>query len=447
MKKSLFYKAATVLMLVALTLVLIGVPNVAQAAVTTLTFNPTTPHHVLVGGTFDIIPTAGAALVGSPVYTWTNNNPSLFSISNTSGSPITVTGLAPGTGTIAVKAEDGGDLTGASVTETYTVTVDPMTVSVASSSLAVGGTTTATASNFTGTITGWTSSNTAVATVVSSGAATATVTGVGSGTATITATNAPASGSSQTASTTVTIPTVTVTPASQTLTSGSETTQLFLKVTNGGTAIPTGTAISWTNSAPTIGTLSGATNVDASGNATVYFTSSAAGTNGTATITASVGGILKTATVIVSTVKYLDIVGPSNLNATTRTGTYTVYLKNADGTVYDDDTSTVHWSWSSSYLSMTSDSINDRRADMHDGEAHIQLYARYNTPSSGTRLYAWINSDYDNRVYHTITITGLSSLPQTGQDMTLVYVLSGVGAALLAAAGIWYGIRKKRTAA
>jgi len=50
-------------------------------------------------------------------------------------------------------------------------------------------------------------------------------------------------------------------------------------------------------------------------------------------------------------------------------------------------------------------------------------------------------------VYHTINITGLSSLPQTGQDMTLVYVFGGLSAALLAAAGVWYGIRKKKTVA
>ena len=84
---------------------------------------------------------------------------------------------------------------------------------------------------------------------------------------------------------------------------------------------------------------------------------------------------------------------------------------------------------------------------MTDGVARIQLYARYNTTSSGTRLYAWINDDSSNRLYTTIVISGLSSLPQTGQDMTLVYIMGGAALALLAAAGVWYGIRKKRTVA
>ena len=68
-------------------------------------------------------------------------------------------------------------------------------------------------------------------------------------------------------------------------------------------------------------------------------------------------------------------------------------------------------------------------------------------PTGGTRVYAWINSDSGNKVYSTVVITGLSSLPQTGQDMTLIYVLGGTAAALIAVAGVWYGIRKKRTVA
>jgi len=115
--------------------------------------------------------------------------------------------------------------------------------------------------------------------------------------------------------------------------------------------------------------------------------------------------------------------------------------------VVNDDTSVAHWSWSSSYLSLSSAALNASRADMEDGVARIQLYARYNTTSSGTRLYGWINDDSSNRVYTTVVITGLSSLPQTGQDMTLVYLLGGGAVVLLAAAGVWYGIRKKRTVA
>jgi len=449
MKKPKWIRAAAIVFTLALALVMIGVPKSALANVDTLTFSPTTPQHVLVGATVSNITasvTQSGATQGTVTYTWTNNNTSLFSISSTSGNPITVTGLSAGTGTITVNAKDEGDVAGSlpGVTQTYTIIVDPMTVSLVASTLAPGNTTTATAANYTGTISGWSSSNTSVATVNSSGV----VTAVGSGSANIIATNTPAGGApTQTAYATVTVPTVTLSPSSQTLTSGSATTTLTLSIANGGTLIDTGDTVNWSSSNGTIGSLSSSSSTVSGTTATINFTSSVAATNGTTTITATVGGFTRTATVTVSTARYLDIVGPSDLNHTTRTGTYTVYLKNPDGTVYNDSTSTVHWDWSSSYLSLTSDSINSSRSHMHSGEAHIQLYAKYNTSSSGTRLYAWINSDTGGRVYHTIYITGLSSLPQTGQNMTLVYVFGALSAALLVAAGVWYGIRKKHSAA
>ena len=452
MKRTNWTRAAAVLFTLALALVMVGLPSTALANVdpSSFSFTPTSPQTILVGGTVSI--TAAVTQSGTDTsgltYTWSTSSSSIANLSATSGATVTVTGMSAGTATLTVVARDNGDITASDPgeTTTYTINVSPMTVSLGSSTLALGGTTNATASNYTGSITGWTSSNTSVATVNASGL----VTAVGSGTANITATNTPAGGApTQTAYATVTVPTVTLSPSSQTLSAANSTTTLTLSVTNGGSVIPNGTTVNWSNSDGTIGALSATTStVNSSGIATINFTSSAGGVNGTSTITATVGGFTRTATVTVSTARYLDIQGPASLDKTTRTGTFTVYLKNPDGSVYTaDSTSTVHWSWSSSYLSLTSDSINNNRANMHNGEAHIQLYAKYNTPSGGTKLYAWINSDTGGKVYHTITISGLSSLPQTGQDMTLVYLFGGLSAALLAAAGVWYGIRKKNTAA
>jgi LPXTG-motif cell wall-anchored protein len=173
------------------------------------------------------------------------------------------------------------------------------------------------------------------------------------------------------------------------------------------------------------------------------------GVNGTSIITATINGAAtyttsKTATIEFRTARYLTLTGDANLSNSDRYGNYIVTLHEADGSVVNDDTSTVHWSWSSSYLKISSAALNDSRADMEDGTAEIQLYARYNTPTAGTKLYAWINDDSAHKVSYTIYITGLSSLPQTGQDFTLVYVFGGLCAALLVAAGVWYGIRKKR---
>ena len=449
MKRTLFTKAAALLTLVALALVIAFVPKTALADVTGITFSETSPYHILVGGTVTLnttLTTSGTTT--NPTYSWSASPSGVVNLSSTTASSVTFTGLTVGTATISLTVQDDGDRGATPVqpgtTATFTIIVDPMTLSPNPGYVALASPLTLTPASYTGTITSWVSSNTSVATVSSSGV----VTGISSGSTVITATNTPAGGApQQTATTTVYVPTVTLSPVSQTLAAHSTPTAIQMSIVNGGTAIPNGTTVTWSSSDPSIGTLSSTSSSVSGGASSITFTSSALGTNGTTTITASVGGIIRTATVTVSTVRHLEITGPTSLNNTTRTGTFTVYLKNADGTVYDDDTSTVHWSWSSNYLSITSDPLNSSRADMHNGEAHIQLYARYNTPSSGTRLYAWINSDYDNRVYHTITITGLSSLPQTGQDMTLVYVFGGTGAALLAAAGIWYGIRKKRTAA
>ena len=451
MKRTNWTRAAAVLFTLALALVVVGLPASALADVTNVALSPASPQVIAIGGTVTVTPTlTQTGTTTNPTYSWSVSPAGIITPTSATTSSVTFTGVAAGTATVTVTALDDGDVAASKpgATQTYTIYVSSLSVSLADAYRAPGGTTTATASNYVGTITSWTSSNTGVATVVSSGASTATVTAVSSGTANITATCTLPNGSTQTASALITVPTLTLSPAAQTLTTGGAMTTLTLSVSGGGTVIPTGSTVNWSTTDGAIGSLSSATTVNASGIATVNFTSSAAATNGTTTITATVGGLSKTATVTVSTAKYLDIQGPASLDKTTRTGTYTVYLKNPDGTVYTaDSTSTVHWSWSSSYLSLTSDSINNNRANMHSGEAHIQLYAKYNTPSGGTKLYAWINSDTGGKVYHTITISGLSSLPQTGQDMTLVYVFGGLSAALLAAAGVWYGIRKKNTAA
>lgn len=455
MKRTKWTRAAAILFSMALALVMIGVPATALANVTAISFSPASPQTILVGGTVTISTTlTQSGTTTNPTYSWSASPSGVVGFSSTNTSSVTLTGLTAGTTTVSVTAQDDGDRAATPVlpgtTQTYSITVSPMSISPSSVTVGPSAPATLTASSFTGTITGWTSSNPAVATVASSGASTATVTAVGSGTATITATNTPAGGAAaQTATATVTVPTVTLSPASQTLTSGSATTTLTLSVANGGSVIGTGATVNWSNDNTAVGALSAATStVNSSGVATINYTSSAAATNGTSTITATVGGFSRQATVTVSTAKHLDIQGPASLDKTTRTGTYTVYLRNPDNTVYTaDSTSTVHWSWSSSYLSLTSDSINTNRAHMHNGEAHIQLYAKYNTPSGGTKLYAWINDETGGKVFHTITISGLSSLPQTGQDMTLVYLFGGLSAALLAAAGVWYGIRKKNNVA
>ncbi len=161
-------------------------------------------------------------------------------------------------GAVACGGGGGGDGTTTPVTQTPVLTT--VTVSLASASLQVGQTTAATATGTdqngagisTGVIT-WSSSNTNVATVNSSGV----VTAVGAGTASIIGT---ANGKSGSASVTVTVPaqatvaSVTVTPATSSILVGA-TVQLTATVRDAGGNPLTGRTVEWSSSDPTTATV------------------------------------------------------------------------------------------------------------------------------------------------------------------------------------------------
>ena len=457
MKKNLLIKATAVLTMIALALVITFVPGTALAAISGVTIAPGAgeSYTIPVGGVVHLTATPTGTPDGSMTYSWASTSGTAVSISDAAVANPTITGLVPGgSATLTVTATDDA-APGTPYTASVSINVTTMTISNTTLALNGGATQTLTVGNISsGSTTTWSSSDTAVATV---DASSGLVTAVGGGTATITATNVPTSGDTQTKTCTVTVsPIITITPATQNITAASTAGSIQLTVQYGGNLITTASTISWGNSNATAGTLTVApTTFTTSGSnlvATATFLSNSTGVNATSTVTATISGagtysVARTATVNVRTMRYLTLEGDATLNSTDRYGDYTLTLHEADGSVVNDDTSTAHWSWSSSYLSLSSATLNASRAVMTDGVARIQLYARYNTTSSGTRLYAWINDDSSNRVYTTIVISGLSSLPQTGQDMTLVYIMGGAALALLAAAGVWYGIRKKRTVA
>ncbi|MEN6635386.1 MAG: Ig-like domain-containing protein [Clostridiaceae bacterium] len=448
MKKNMLLKVAAVLTMLMLALVITAVPGTALAAITGVSITTTggASYSIPVGGTVELnaIP-AGTFDVGR-VNVWSvETGGANVSLSSTSADSTTVTGLTPGTtATVKITVTDGPS--GTPYTTTATITVLAMTISDPAITLDGGSSKALTVGNVVAGTT-WASSRDAVATVNASGL----VQAVGAGTATITATNG-----AQSKTCTVTVnPIITITPTEQNITAANTAGSIQLTVQYGGDLIGSASTISWGNSNSTAGSLTVApTTFSGSGTltATATFLSNSTGVNASSTVTATIAGAgtytaSKTSTVNVRTARYLTLTGDATLNNSDRYGDYTLTLHEANGSVVNDDTSVAHWSWSSSYLSVSSAALNDSRAVMTDGVARIQLYARYNTSSSGTRVYAWINSDSGNKVYVPVVITGLSSLPQTGQDMTLIYVLGGTAAALLAAAGVWYGIRKKQTVA
>ena len=451
MKKNMILKVAAVLTMLTLALVITVVPGTALAAITGVTITTTggASYNIPVGGTVELNAIPTGTIDGTRTNVWSVDvGGANVTLSSTSADSTTVTGVNPGTSaTVKITLTDSA--TGTPYTATATINVTAMTISDTTATLDGGSSKTLTVGNVApSSTTTWASSRDAVATVNSSGL----VTAVGAGTATITATNG-----TQSKTCTITVnPIITITPTEQNITASSTAGSIQLTVQYGGDLIGTGSSISWGNSNSTAGALTVApTTFTTSGSslvATATFLSNSTGVNATSVVTATISGagtysVAKTSTVNVRTARYLTISGDTALSNSDRYGDYTVTLHEANGTVVNDDTSTVHWSWSSSYLSLSSAALNDSRAVMTDGVGRIQLYARYNTTSSGTRVYAWINSDSGNKVYSTVVITGLSSLPQTGQDMTLIFVLGGTAAALLVVAGVWYGIRKKRTVA
>lgn len=455
MKKNML-KVAAVLTMLMLALVITVVPSTAHALITGAVITPGAgqSYTIPVGGTVNLTGSYAGTTTGTVTYSWAQSSVTNVSLTAVTGPTTTVAGLVPNTSTTITLTATDDEVPGASPTTTVTINVTPMTISNTTLALNGGATQTLTTGNTTGTV-AWASNNTNVATV---DPVSGLVSAVGAGTATITATNTPASGSAQTATCVVTVsPIITITPATQNITAANTAGAIQLKVEYGGDLITSSSTVSWANSNATAGGLTVApttfTVVDAHTlTCTTTFVSNSTGTNASTNITATLFGAgsystSKVSAVNVRTARYLTIEGDATLNKDDRYGDYTLTLHEANGSVVNDSSSTAHWSWSSSYLSVSNAALNADRAKMINGVAKIQLYARYNTPTSGTRVYAWLNDDSGNKVYSTVVISGLSSLPQTGQDMTMVYVMGGAAVALLAAAGVMYGIRKKRTVA
>jgi|GEM_PF-530266 len=153
-------------------------------AVTGVSVSPASAT-ISVGGTQQLTATISPSNATNQNVSWSSGNSSVATVSSSG----LVTGVAQGTATITVTTQDGGKTSTSSITvNTTTVPVTGVTVSPASATINVGGTQQLTAtvspSNATNKNVTWTSGNTGVATVNSTGL----VTGVASGTATITVT-------------------------------------------------------------------------------------------------------------------------------------------------------------------------------------------------------------------------------------------------------------------
>lgn len=188
-----------------------------SVAPTTASLNP--------GGSQQLAATISPATATNKTYTWASSNTGVATI-NASG---LVTAVANGTATITATTADGGKKASCTVsvtTPTSGVTISPTTTTIIKGKTQLLTATVAPATASDKSLT-WTSSNTGVATVNSSGL----VTGVGVGSATITATTANG-GHKATCAVTVRVPVsgISVSPTTTTLIKG-RTQQLAATVT------------------------------------------------------------------------------------------------------------------------------------------------------------------------------------------------------------------------
>ena len=238
---------------------------------------------IVAGGTEDLTATvrdsAGAVLSGRAV-DWRSGNNVVAIVSNTGR----VRAIAPGSAAITATVDGVG---GASVITVVPVPIATVSVLLAATSMTVGGTTQATATArdvannvLTGRSVTWASSNSAVATVSTSGLVTTVAVGV----TTITATSEGRSGGTVLTVTAVPVATVSVSLAAATVNAGS-TTQATAATRDAANNVLSGRAIAWSSSNTAVAAVSTGGLVTALAVGTATITGSSEGQSGSALFT------------------------------------------------------------------------------------------------------------------------------------------------------------------
>jgi len=273
-----------------------------------------------IGGTLQLSATTrdanGNVLTGR-VVGWNSANSSIATVSSS--------GLvrAVAAGTVSITAASEGQTATASITVSpppvATVSVSPAAPSIQTGATVQLSATTRDANNnvLTGRVVTWSSSNSGIASVNSSGL----VTAVAAGSATITATSETKIGTSAitvTAPAPVPVATVSVSPSSSSLQTGA-TVQLSATTRDAGNNVLTGRVVTWSSANPSIASVnsSGLVTAVAAGSATITATSETK--TGSAAITVTASAPVPVATVSVSPPSSSLQVGVTvQLSATTR---------------------------------------------------------------------------------------------------------------------------------
>ena len=295
---------------------------------------------------------------------WSSSATSVASVSTTG----VVTGTTAGSATITATVDGKSGSASLSVTD---IAVSSVTVSPATAQLAVGGTrqfSAAARDASGGAITGrpvsWSSSNTAVATVSSTGL----VSAIAAGTAQVVATISGVQGSATATVTTVPVASVSVTPSSASLTIGG-TAQLSAtaKDANGNTL--SGRTATWSSDDNAVAT------VDANGLVTAVGA-------GSAKVTATIDGVSASATITGAAVAAASVaVSPSTVSvAEGATTTLTATVKDAQGNTLAGRALT----WSSDDAAVATVSSSGVVTGISPGTATITATAAGGTAPSGS---------------------------------------------------------------
>ncbi len=217
-----------------------------------------------------------------------------------------------------------------------------------------------------------------------------------------------------------------------------QTVALALYNGGSGTNYAAEADIKWTLSNNDVITLSSSSAALSSSAGTATFTTKK---NGSVKLTAAIKDVYGNYTLsdsititVAKPVPTLSLDGDSNMNASNRNGYLTATLTQNPGSAVASNAA-LRWSIDKSKLATVTGDAN-----MTNYSANATVHSLYN----GTiRVTVALRSDSSVSTYHTMYITGLSYLPQTGQDSTVLYIVGGACLVLFATAGVLYARRKK----
>lgn len=359
-----------------------------------------------------------------------------------------VTGVKKGSGQVKVINSDDTESPKRSFTTTVNVDFNAsVSVSPASASIYVKGTQAVTATvEPTGSGVNWSSANTAIATVDANGLVTAKA----PGTTTITATSKVDSTKSAGMSITVLRPTITLSPASVTISAAGATQTVTATLSPTDSAdVGQNSGVTWTSGDSSIASVTPQGTNFTGGSATATVTGVKTGTTTLTCYANSDPAVSKTITVVVGnpTPVITLTTGQTSLGRGSAT---TLYI-HVDGARIVDAQKDPY-----AYVLITRSSRRVYAEGYYSHPRTMQYYVRLDANGNGTlQIYPQYSGNVTltaeatgaARKSITYSVSGYPTLPQTGQDFTLIYVL---GACCLAAAAAWvivYAKKKKNNVA